>query len=70
MFWLADSWLWDVPRGLWLLGYSATRVAGPGAQGKIHGSSSSFSPGPPEEVQLLGQRLVGFAGFLDLARGG
>lgn len=29
-----------------------------------------LSPGSPEEMQLLGQKLLGFRGFLDLARGG
>lgn len=74
MLWLADSWLWDIPGGLWLLGLSYYSGGSLRAQGKVdgwvHQSSPSLSPGPLEEVQLLGQRLLGFAGFLDLTRGG
>lgn len=50
MLWLADSWLWDIPGGLWLLGLSYCSGGSLRAQGKVdgwvHQSSPSLSPGP------------------------
>ena len=62
-----------VPGELWLRGYASSHSGESlRSPGRVVGvpAGGPHASGSPGEMQLLGQKLLGFAGFLALTRGG